>query len=55
MVQSYNLPKCPHCLGAQVEPVGPRLWHCFGCGKDFPEAVVEQEPEKPKDKKKGDK
>ena len=46
--EMYNLPKCPFCMSLNVAPVGPRTWHCDNCGKDFPEAVVEQEPPTPK-------
>jgi len=48
MVQTYNLPTCPFCRSADIEPIGPKLFHCNACGKDFPEAIVEQEPPTPK-------
>jgi len=43
-----NLPKCPYCYSQNISPVGPKLWHCSDCEKDFTEAVVEQELPKPK-------
>jgi len=55
MTQEYNLPKCPFCLSQNVEPVLGNRWHCSDCGKDFTEAVVEQEPPTPKAKKSGGK
>ena len=42
------LPKCPHCYSENIEPVGPKLFHCNNCKKDFEEAVVEAPPEPPK-------
>lgn len=50
MPEIYNLPRCPHCRSLNVAPIGPKLWYCSDCGKDFPEAVVEQEPPTPKKK-----
>ena len=50
MVQTYNLPLCPYCRSANIKPVGMKLFHCCDCGKDFAEAVVEEEPPPPKEK-----
>ena len=47
-----NLLKCPHCYSQNIEPVGPKLWHCNECKKDFDQAVVDMPTE---ERKKGGK
>ncbi len=46
MVQSYGLPRCPHCMSLNVEPKG-KTWHCNDCGKDSDQVMVEEAPPEP--------
>jgi len=50
----YNIPKCPYCRSSNIEPIGPKLFHCRDCKKDFEQAVVEQAPPQQDSEKKGE-